>query len=334
MNLKLTICALLAFSTFSVFGQTSFDQTASVNMANSFLSTLSPAQKAVANLTFNDTSRVKWSNLPLEQVYRQGIQFKDLSDTQRVIIHRLLRTVLSQQGYQKFLFIIQYDQGILERLTKANSPIAKRYGNMNYWFTVFGTPDKKKIWGWKFEGHHISLNFTYSTKGVTCTPMFVGINPALTTSGPYAGYNLMFEENDYGNQLFNDLLPALKKKALLGPHPVDADVMTKTGKEPHVRDKKGLSYAEMSVFQKQLVEKILEAWIGNLTPTLALEKMRRFMSHKENIFFSWYGTNNTNELHYYSIKTDGFIIEFSNRDGGIQHYHTLWRDLSEDFQIK
>lgn len=327
-------CILLVVNVCLLVGQTTFDQSPSVKIASDFLHTLTPNQKAVANLSLNDTSRYKWSNLPMGQVTRQGIQFKDLADSQRVIIHSLLRQVLSQQGYQKFLFIIQYDQGILERLKKANSPIAQRYGNQNYWFTIFGTPQKDKVWAWKFEGHHISLNITYSPKGITCTPMFVGINPAHTTTGPYAGYHLMFEENDFGNQLFNDLSPTLRQKAIIGPHPTDADVMTKTGKEPHMSSKSGVKFTEMTPKQQQLAEQIVRTWVENLTPVLAQEKIKRFLAHKNNLVFSWQGTSNSNELHYYSLKGDGFIIEFSNRDGGVQHYHTLWRDLSEDFQSK
>lgn len=325
------ICTILIFNGIELFSQAAFDQNASIKAANTILETLSPAQKAVANLSFDDTSRVKWSNLPLEQAFRQGIQFKDLDDSQRMAIHTLLRTVLSQQGYQKLLFIIQYDEATHERLLNAKSPIAQRYGNQNYWFTIFGTPDKDKIWAWKFEGHHISLNLTYSPRGVTCTPMFVGINPALTTSGAYAGYHVMFEENDFGNQLFNSLNDKLKQKALLSAHPTDADVMTQTGKEPHLKDKRGVSFKEMNVKQQALVENIIRTWVENLTPALAQEKMKQILTNKNNIIFTWQGTLNTAELHYYAIKTDHFIIEFTNRDGGIYHYHTLWRDLTEDF---
>lgn len=315
----------------SLRGQTTFDQTATLKAAQDFMATLNPVQKTVANLALADSSRFKWSNLPLEQVSRMGIQFKDLADSQRVIIHSLLRTVLSQQGYQKVAFIIQYDQGILERLSKINSPIAKRYGNQNYWFTIFGTPDKNQTWAWKFEGHHISLNFTHTPKGTSCSPMFVGINPSLTTSGPYAGTYLMAEENELGNQLFNDLSPALQNKAILGPHPIDADTRTQTGKEPHMKDKRGVSFTEMNAKQQLLVENIIKAWIGNLAPALAQEKFQKVWANKNKLIFSWMGTRNTKELHYYSIKSDNFIIEFTNRDGGIFHYHTLWRDLGEDF---
>jgi hypothetical protein len=334
MKKKVFIFFVILSSIQSLFGQIHFDQNASLKAANDFLKTANAAQKTLANLPFEDTSRMKWSNLPFEQVVRKGIQLKDLTDSQRILIHNLLRTVLSAQGYQKLLFIIQYDEATHQRLTQAVSPIANRYGNQNYWFTIFGTPEPNKIWSWKFEGHHISLNFTYSPKGVTCTPMFVGINPALVTTGAYSGYRLMFEENDFGNQLFNDLSADLKQKAIISEHPKDADVKTQSGNEAHLKDKKGVFYTEMTPKQQILVENILRAWVENLNPILAKEKMKRILVRKNELIFTWQGTPNPNDLHYYSIKTDDFIIEFTNRDGGIYHYHTLWRDLSEDFLAK
>ncbi len=324
----------LIFNALTLFSQSNFDQNASIKAANAVLESLTPAQKTVAQRAFDDTLRLIWTNLPEGQATHHGVHFKDMTDTQRMGVHNLLRTVLSQQGYQKFMFIMQYDEDTHVRLAKAKSPIADRYGNQNYWLEIFGTPAIDKIWSWKFEGHHISLNFTYSPQGVTCTPMFVGINPALTTSGPYAGYNLMFEENDLGNQLFNSLNPELKKKATTSPHPKDADVMLQTGKEAFMKDKKGVSFKDMTPKQQILLENIIRSWVENLTPTLAKEKMNKVLAHKNNLLFTWQGTNNTNELHYYAIKTDSFIIEFTNRDQGIYHYHTMWRDLTEDFKAK
>lgn len=332
--MKNTLSVLLLFLTFMSNSQISFDQKPTIAAAQNLLSSLTTEQKNKAHLSFDDTSRTKWSNFPMEQVTRQGLWLNDMTDAQKMHIHTLLRTVLSTEGYQKALFIIQYDEDIKQRLTAAKSPIANRYGQEKYWITVFGEPDMNKVWAWKFEGHHISLNFTYSPKGVTCTPMFVGINPALTTTGPYAGYHIMFEENDFGNQLFNSLSDNLKKKATTSPHPHDADVMAQTGKEPFMKEKKGVSYTEMTVQQQALVENIIRAWVENLTPALAQEKMKKVLAHKNNLLFTWQGTNDVNGLHYYSIKTDSFIIEFTNRDQGIYHYHTMWRDLTEDFKSK
>ena len=328
------ISVILLLQIFFVPGQPPYDQTPSVKAANDFLTTLTTSQEKIAHLSFNDSSRVHWDNLPFELVTRKGIQIKDLADSQRIIVHRLLRTVLSQQGYQKIMFIIQYDEATRERLKGANNPIFSRYGHLNYWFTIFGDPEEGQTWSWKFEGHHVSLNFTYSPGGVTCTPMFTGINPALTITGPYAGFNIMFEENDFGNQLFNSLTPELKQKALLSELPADADVMTKTGKEPHLTEKRGVNYMQMNLQQQLLVENIIKSWVENLNPALAQEKMRLILAHKQDLYFTWKGTFNSNELHYYSLHNANFIIEFTNRDGGIGHYHSLWRDTSEDFSIK
>ena len=115
------IILFLLLNSSLIFGQNNFDQTATLKAANAFLGMLTPAQKAVANLAFSDTSRQKWDNVPMSQVTRHGIQFKDLSDTQHLGVHSLLRTVLSAQGYQKMMFIIQFDQGIHDRLVSTDS---------------------------------------------------------------------------------------------------------------------------------------------------------------------------------------------------------------------
>ena len=306
----------------------------SVETANTFLASLNAEQKGKAHLSFDDTSRTKWSNFPLEQADRKGIWFNDLTDAQKMHVHTLLRTMLSTEGYQKALFIMQYDEDIKQRMTKANIPIAHRYGHEKYWITIFGEPREKAIWGWKFEGHHLSLNFTYSPKGITCTPMFTGINPALTNTGPFAGRYIMYNENELGKQIFVTLTPALKQKALLGKHPTNADPMAQTGKEAFLKEKSGVVYTEMTKAQQDMVGGIIAAWVGNLTPQLAHEKMDAILKNKEAIRFVWYGTENIEELHYYRIYTPSFIIEMTNRDGAIQHLHSLWRNIDEDFLAK
>ncbi|MBC7886215.1 MAG: DUF3500 domain-containing protein [Saprospiraceae bacterium] len=321
------------FSLFFCFctlsGQSDFNRSSALNRVAHFLSTLTSDQKTMANLDFDDDFRSTWSNLPMEEVDRKGIMMSDLNDIQRLAIHGILRSVLSPQGYQKCLFIIQYDESTHERLTKMNNPIARRYGHSNYWFSVFGNPEKDKSWAWKFEGHHLSLHFTFTPEGVTCGPMFMGINPALTRSGPYAGYHIMNEEFEFGNHLFNDLTEEMKGKAITGILPPDADVMTKNGTEPHVKDRKGLAYTDMTIKQQQLTEKIIRSWVDNLTSELSSVNMDHIMNGKDKIIFSWNGTRDTNDLHYYAVKSDDFIIEFTNRDGGIDHYHTLWFGLPD-----
>ena len=323
-----------------------FNQMPTIEAAKNLISSLSIEQKTKGMLAFNDPDRLEWSNLPLESVVRKGLKFNELSDSQRQKVHALLRTALSPQGYLKALFIIQYDEATHERLTAAKSPIAQRYGNQNYWITFFGEPSDKGIWGWQFEGHHISLNFTHSPTGVTCTPMFTGINPALTASGAYAGNYVMADENELGKQLFTSLSVQMKQRALIGTLPNDIDVLARTGKEPFFQKNmvqtlhqaesmtEGVAFSDMNVPQKEMVMKMIKSWVENLNPALAQEKMKRIEALKEKIRFVWMGTNDVEQLHYYRLMASPFIIEFAHRDQGIYHFHTLWRDLEEDFKGK
>jgi Protein of unknown function (DUF3500) len=329
--MKYFFVLIFLFCIFQAKTQNTFFQQPTCEAATAFLTSLSPEMRVIAQLSFTDTSRTKWSNLPNLQYTRKGAWLKDLTDDQKQRIHAILRTVLSQQGYQKILFIMQYDEAALERLKAANNPIAARYSNKNYWFTIFGEPKVGNAWGFKFEGHHISLNFTFSPKSVTCTPLFTGINPALITSGDYAGRHLMYEEDAFGKALFNSLSPNLKAQARIAEHPKDADVMVQKGTEAFLSQKQGIPYTALNAAQKEIVTGIIEAWVKNVAPAIANKKMKRMNRSLNNAYFVWMGSQDATQLHYYRLQSPAFVIEFTNRDGGIYHYHTMWRDVAEDF---
>ena len=54
-----------------------------------------------------------------------------------------------------------------------------------YYISIFGEPSDSGKWGWRVEGHHISLNYTIKDgKVVSSTPEFFGANPAFIDAGP------------------------------------------------------------------------------------------------------------------------------------------------------
>jgi Protein of unknown function (DUF3500) len=324
----------LLFFTFFAKSQSKYQQNETVKTVNNFIAKLNNEQKVKTLFSFDAKNRTEWTNLPIDQKLRLGIGLSELSDEQKIALHQILRTVLSPEGYQKALFIIQYDEDTHQRLASTNSPIAHLYGQQKYWTSVFGEPVEGKNWGFKFEGHHLSLNFTFSSKGVTCTPMFTGINPALTSMGPFAGRYIMEPENEIGNALFNSLTDSQKNKVIIGTHPTNADPMAQTGKEAFFNEEKGLLFTEMTKNQQDLVIQIMHAWAGNLNANFALEKTNSMLRNINNIRFCWLGENDPNKLHYYRIYAPNFSFEFTNRDGGIQHFHSLWRFLDEDFKVK
>ena len=333
-NLLFIFCLFLAQAAFS-------QNKTIISEVNDFKSLLSQEQKKIAELPFSDSSRLKWSNLPMEETTRQGIQFKDLSDEQKIKVHRILRNVLSQQGYQKILFIMQYDEELHLRMVTANNPLARKYGQNNYWITVFGEPQKNNSWGLKFEGHHISINLTFSSEGevISCTPLFTGVNPAFSATGLFAGKYILADENELGKELYASLTPDLQKKAFIGELPKDADTRMELNKavkagtwtvEKNIKtipsSHMGVSFTEMNNAQQVLVKRIIHSWVDNFNEKIATAQSQKINKNLNKINFSWMGTSDVEQLHYYRLQSPDFIIEFTNRDQGQYHFHSLWRE--------
>ena len=71
-----------------------------------------------------------------------------------------------------------------------------------YFFTVFGQPSATGNWGWRVEGHHISLHFAVSKGAVVAsTPSFAGSNPAEVRDGAEKGKRVLAHLEDTGRTL-------------------------------------------------------------------------------------------------------------------------------------
>src|SRR5215831_21303846 len=74
--------------------------------ANYFLNTLSEKQKGSIQFSFDADERYNWHYIPKS---RKGLPLKELSDVQRKAAMALLRTALSDTGYQKTIAITQLE---------------------------------------------------------------------------------------------------------------------------------------------------------------------------------------------------------------------------------
>ena len=81
-----------------------------------------------------------------------------------------------------------------------------------YHVSIFGEPDKAGTWGWRFEGHHLSLNFTFVNGRIfSITPSFYGASPARVKEGKHAGMRVLADEEDKARKLFRSLSPPQKR---------------------------------------------------------------------------------------------------------------------------
>ena len=145
-------CALVAGAVVSAQRASS----AMMAAANGFLSSLTPEQRKQATFPFEADERMQWNFIPDETFPRNGLPLKAMTEPQRKAAHALLRSGLSDRGYQTYTAIIQ-----LENILRAVEGGVKMARDQDaYRFSVFGTPDSKGTWGWRVEGHHVSLHFS------------------------------------------------------------------------------------------------------------------------------------------------------------------------------
>ena len=154
------------------------DTSALAVTARTFLSTLNARQRAVASFPFDDPERTRWAYVPQE---RAGIPLKAMNAEQRAAAFGLLGTGLSERGTTLARGIVELEGTlrVLEGLWGA------RRDPELYYLALFAGPGGTHPWGWRFEGHHLSVNVTdLGPHGQIVAPLFMGANPARVPSGP------------------------------------------------------------------------------------------------------------------------------------------------------
>jgi hypothetical protein len=180
--------------------------------ANDFLAALSTDQRAKAQLNFADQAeRTTWHYTPTP---RRGLPFGEMDRKQHRLAQRLIMTGLSRPGWVTAGVIMGLETTLdgIEGWTTA-----EWWRDVNLYFvTVFGQPHESQPWGWRFEGHHISLNYTIVRGQIVApTPTFFGANRA---EAPLIGGDLLrplASIEDPARELMHSLSEEQGAKALL-----------------------------------------------------------------------------------------------------------------------
>lgn len=295
--------------------------------ATEFLNLLDESQATKARYPLDDEERFNWHYIPRQ---RNGIPLKELTEKQRQAALALLKASLSDQGFQKAGNIMALEN-VLRELESRGQDNTYR-DPLNYSVTIFGNPDPQNTWGWRLEGHHISLNFC-STEGIiaSATPTFWGSNPATVRAGRYTGKQVLKQEMDLGFTLVNSLDAAQLKSALVSEK-APGDIITGNHRTADLLEPKGLSYNEMKENQKKLLMQLLNVYVKNYEFGFA----KRFMNKIEkagigNLSFAWAGSLQPGAGHYYRIQGPMLLIEYDNTQNNANHVHSVVRDLTDDF---
>ena len=286
---------------------------------------LSPEQQITFRFDLKSEERVNFHFVPRE---RKGLPWAQMSPTQKLLGHALLATGLSQRTYGEATTIMSLEE-VLAAIEQGKGP--KRDPEL-YYFTVFGTPDGAKPWGWRVEGHHISLNFTIAGgKGIASTPAFLGANPGEVRDGRRKGLRALTAEEDLGFQLIGSLTDEQKKTAVLS---VDAprEIMTGNSRKAEPGEAKGVAFADLRVEQQAMLRLLLDVYAHRMRDEIAHELLGKIESNGwDKVHFAWAGGMEPGKGHYYRIQGPTFLVELDNTQNGANHIHTVWRDLTNDF---
>jgi hypothetical protein len=298
-----------------------------VSKANDFLNLLDDSQAAKARFKMGDEERFNWHYIPRE---RNGIPLKELTDKQRQAALAMLKICLSEQGLQKANNIMALEN-VLRQVESRGADDTYR-DPLNYSVTIFGNPAADSLWGWRLEGHHISLNFS-SADGiiVSATPTFWGSNPATVRSGRDAGKQVLKQEADLGFTLVNSLDPNQLKAALMSQK-APGDIITGNQRQVSLQEFKGIAFSDMKENQKKLLLQLLNVYVKNYQFGFAKRLMDKIdKAGIENLSFAWAGSLQPGAGHYYRIQGPMLLIEFDNTQNNANHVHTVVRDLTNDF---
>ncbi len=292
--------------------------------ARTFLSALDPGQHKVATYALTDAERENWNFVPLA---RRGLPFQQMTPSQHPLALALLRTGLSHHGIAKANAIIA-----MELVLKDLEGGAARRDPTLYYVTIFGVPAEDRSWGWRFEGHHLSFNFTIiDGRQVAFAPSFIGSNPAEVRQGPRKGERVLGQEEDLGLALVNSLDAAQRRDAIFAEKALP-EIVTSNRKRAAPLEPAGIHAAAMNPAQRKRLMELVQLYLSRWRGELADETLERISAAGlDRISFAWAGALDRSQPRYYRIQGPTFVIEFDNFQNRGNHIHTTYREFQGDF---
>lgn len=295
--------------------------------AAGLLASLDEEQESKATLDFADhQERTNWHYVPRA---RSGLSLKEMTEDQRLRAHKLLASGLSVAATATAKTIIELEPilGALEGSEGKHLRDPERY-----FVSVFGEIGGR-CWGWRFEGHHLSVNYTLiDNRWICATPLFFGANPAEVRHGEHEGLRALAREEDLARELLFALDGEQRAQAIINAE-APADILTRNS--AYVRGEvqpDGLSAVDMSEDQQQALRRLVETYVQRLPEHLAAAEMRNLESTDfAATHFAWAGSPERRQAHYYRVQGAVFLAEYDNTQNEANHIHAVWRNLMNDF---
>ncbi|WP_219413643.1 DUF3500 domain-containing protein [Pseudonocardia nigra] len=319
--------------------------------AGAWLASLDAGQRAVATGAApsaadreGDAERLRWFYTPVDH---GGLTFHAQRPAQQQLAMRLVATGLSEAGFTTVATVIGLEN-VLDRAEGFRPSHGRERGRDPglYYLRVFGTPGGTAPWGWRFGGHHVSLNnLVVDGRVAATTPNFLGANPARspllggTELRPLAG------PEELARELVRSLPRELAARAVLLPR-APSDILT--GNRSRVADEtapadddavaltptpKGVAAADLDTAQREMVFALLATYLDRVPA--AVSPLARYADPAEldAVHVAWAGSLEPGAPHYYRLHGPRLLAEWDNTQNDANHAHAVWRDPEADFGL-
>ncbi|SNT04048.1 Protein of unknown function [Geodermatophilus pulveris] len=316
--------------------------------AAAWLAALDPAQRSLAQRPgppggpAAEDGRLRWHYVPTDH---GGLPLGEQRPVQQSLAMRLVSTGLSVAGYVTVCGVMGLED-VLDRAEgfPRGGAGRERYRDRGlYYLRVFGEPGGAAPWGWRFGGHHVSLNNLVvdgRVRGVT--PCFLGANPAAAPLLGAGTLRLLGATEDLARDLVRSLPPALRARAVV-PGRAPADIVSRNrpllprageaepgpdgGVLPLTPGPRGLPGSELDGDRRRQLEALLSAHVGRVPDGLAAPV------DVDSVHLLWAGSTDPGRPHYYRLQGPRLLVEWDNTQQDGNHAHSVWRDPEADFGL-
>ncbi len=329
--------------------------------AAAWLDALEPEQREKASFGFDDVAeRTSWAYFPR---MTNGLSLLEMDPRHQKLVHRLISSSLSFAAYTKVAMVMASESlvSLMEegRLDQFRDP-------RRYFLAVFGSPGAAR-WGWRFEGHHVVLNFTLGAgEVISPTPLFIGAQPAEIAHGHSTVIRPCGEEEDAARELLSSLDADRRRQAIIceaappdfvlmnAPHvpesalpgeidapPLLASIVAEAKSMPAKQREalrferghpKGLPGSAMDGGHQKLLSELINVYVERLPEPLAqFERERIERAGMDGVHFAWAGDTERKMPHYYRLQGPSFLVEYDNTQNDANHLHSVWRNPERDF---
>lgn len=287
-----------------------------VRAADAFIAALAPEQRGKTLFAVDDDEWRKWANV--HRYPRQGVSFDEMSAPQKAAARGLLAASLSAKGLKLSEDIMHLN----ETLAELNDDNFEEYGEGKYHLTVMGTPSTQEPWGWQLDGHHLIINYFVLADQVVMTPAFWGSEPAVATSGKYAGTAIMEDEQLAGLAMVRSLTASQRERAILAPKKTGNNIRAQLFSDNVVLDYAGVPVSSFTASQRGQLLDLVELYVGNLREGHARVHLADVEARLDDTYFAWVGETNDDSVFYYRIQSPVVLIEFDHQTPvGLTHLY-------------